>query len=89
MQKICPKCGNKIDEYVYIYQPNRADQVIGDIKTQFPNIDITLNTIEGNKIEVIFKNKILTLNEKSKMDTYFNGKGYSENIDAEQKEVTE
>jgi len=88
MQKRCPKCGSKIDEYVYIYQPWRADQVIEDIKAQFPNIDITLNTIEGEKIKVEFKKKVLTPAEKKKMDGYFDGKGYSEDIDAEKKKIT-
>jgi len=89
VQKICPECGSKIDEYVYIYQPNRADEVIKHIKEQFPNINVTLNTIEGNKIEVEFKKKLLTPAEKKKMDDYFDAKGYSEDTDPEEKKITE
>jgi len=83
MQKICPECGSKIDEYVYVYQVRRADEVFADIKEQFPNIDLTLNTIEGEKIKVEFKNKVLTPAEKQIMDDYFDGKGYTEDEEAE------
>ena len=89
MQKICPECGSKVDEYVYVYQPRRADQVIEDIKAQFPNIDVTLNTIEGEKIKVEFKKKVLTPDEKKKMDDYFDSKGYVEDEEEELRRMSE
>ena len=89
MQRICPECGSKIDKYVYIYQTRRADQVIEDIKAQFPNIDVTLNTIEGEKIKVEFKKKVLTPDEKKKMDDYFDSKGYVEDEEEELRRMSE
>jgi len=89
MQKRCPYCGSKIDEYIYIYRPNRADEIMEDIRNQFPNVDITLNTIEGEKIKIEFKNKVLTETQKQMMDNYFNSKGYSEDTEIEEKKITE
>ncbi|GAI07244.1 unnamed protein product [marine sediment metagenome] len=88
MRKICPQCGSEIDEYVYVYRPSRADEIIQEIRDTFPKIQVTLNTIEGNKIEISL-GRVLTAGEKKKIDDYFDTKGYIEDEEAEAERIAE
>ncbi len=82
MQRVCPTCGGELDEYVFVFRPGRAQEIAKGIRTEFPNVDFTLSTIEGEKVKIILK-QFLTPNQKTKMDNYFDVKGYMEDIEAE------
>lgn len=86
MQRNCLTCGGKLDEFVYIFRPNRGQEIAEGIRAKFPNIDFTINTIEGEKVKIILRNLLLTESQKTKMDNYFIDKGYIEDIEAESME---
>ena len=81
-QKICPSCGGKLDEYIYVFRPDRAQEITDGIKAKFPSIDFTIDTIEGQKIKIILK-QFLTQGQKVIMNNYFTNKGYIEDIETE------
>ncbi len=82
MQRVCSECGGKLDEYVFVFRPNRAQEIAEGIRGEFPNIDFTISTIEGEKVKIILR-QFLTETQKTKMDNYFVDKGYIEDIEAE------
>jgi len=82
MQRVCPSCGGNLDEYVFVFRPNRAQEIAEGIRTKFPNIDFTISTVEGQKIKIILR-QFLTESQKIKMDNYFTDKGYMEDVEAE------
>ncbi len=86
MQKICQTCGVKLDEHVYIFRPDRTQEIVAEIKEQFPEVDFTINTIEGKKIKITLKGLFLTDAQKTKMTNYFLSKGYMEDTEAESME---
>ncbi len=85
MQKICSTCGGKLDDYVYVFRPGRAQEIAEGIREEFPNVEFTLSTIEGEKVKIIMR-QFLTEVQKTKMDNYFDDKGYIEDIEAENME---
>lgn len=85
MQRICPDCGGKLDEYVYVFRPERGQEIVSGIRAEFPNIDFTVSTMEGEKVKIILR-QFLTPAQKTKMDNYFTDKGYIEDIEAESME---
>ncbi len=85
MQRTCSSCGRKLDEYVFVFRPNRAQEIVAGIKAEFPNIDFTINTVEGEKIKITLR-QFLTPTQKTKMDDYFTDVGYIEDLEAESME---
>lgn len=85
MQRTCPECGGKIDEYVFVFRPDRGQEIVAGIRTKFPNIDFSITTIEGQRIKIILR-QFLTPAQKTKMDDYFTDKGYIEDLDVENME---
>ena len=75
MIKICSQCGAKRDEYFFIYRPYSADEIIQGILDKIPGMDITTNTISGNKIQLIFRIE-LNPGQKTKLDTFLGNKGF-------------
>ncbi len=85
MQRVCPTCGVNLDEYVFVFRPGRAQEIAEGIRGEFPNIDFTISTVEGEKVKIILR-QFLTETQKTKMDNYFVDKGYIEDIEAESME---
>ncbi len=83
MQKVCKTCGVKLDEYIYIFRPDRTQEIVAGIREEFPNIDFTITTIEGKKISIILRKLHLTEAQKMRMTDYFTDKGYIEDLEAE------
>lgn len=86
MQKVCQSCGSVLDDYVYVFRPYRAQELIDEIKLMFPEVNFTMNVIEGNKVKIRLE-KILTVEQKQTMDDYFGFRGYIEDENAENEEV--
>ncbi len=82
MQRICSSCGGKLDEYVFIFRPGRAQEIVAGIRVEFPNIDFTITVVEGEKIKITLR-QFLTPTQKTKMDDYFTDVGYIEDLEAE------
>ncbi len=85
MQKVCPDCGGSLDEYVYVFRPGRAQEIAEGIREEFPHVEFTISTIEGEKVKITLR-QFLTKAQKTKMDNYFDDKGYIEDIEAENME---
>lgn len=82
MQRVCSSCGGKLDEYVYVFRPGRAQEIAEGIRTEFPNVEFTISTVEGEKVKITLR-QFLTEAQKTMMDNYFDDKGYIEDIEAE------
>lgn len=82
MRKICPQCGAVRDEYFYIYRPLSADEIIQGILEKIPGVNITTNSVAGNKIQLIFR-KELNETQKKKLNNFLISKGFIEDPDAE------
>lgn len=82
MQKVCSSCGGSLDEYVFVFRPNRAQEIAEGIRAEFPNVDFTISAIEGEKVKIILR-EFLTDNQKKKLDDYFTDNGYIEDVEAE------
>ncbi len=88
MQKICSKCGAGREEYFYIYRPYSADEIIQGILDKIPGIDITTNTISGNKVQLIFRFN-LDETQKEKLDNFLSSKGFVQDEAEELKQKNE
>ena len=83
MQRVCTTCGVKLDEYVYVYRPGRAQEIVAGIREEFPNIDFTITVVEGEKLKITLRSLFLTPAQKTKMNNYFTSMGYIEDLEAE------
>ena len=83
MQRTCSECGVKLDDYVYIFRPDRAQEIVEEIRAEFPNLDFTITAVEGHKIKIILRDIFLTEPQKVKMNNYFASKGYIQDVVAE------
>ncbi len=88
MQRMCSKCGGNIDEYVYVFRPDRAQEIAAGIREEFPNIVFSITMVEGEKLKITLR-EFLNPGQKSRMDDYFTDMGYIEDLEAESMERTE
>ena len=85
MQRICSSCGGKLDEYLFVFRPGRAQEIAAGIRAEFPSIDFTITAVEGEKLKIILR-QFLTEAQKTVMDSYFTDRGYMEDVEAESME---
>lgn len=88
MQKICPKCGASRDEYFYVYRPYSADEIVQGILEKIPGLEITTNTISGNKVQLIFRVELTSL-QKTKLNAFLSNKGFVQDEAEELKQKNE
>lgn len=86
MKKVCKACGSALDDFVFIFQPVKTQQIVEELKTKLPGVVFSIDAVAGNRVKVETKQE-LNPGQTTTLKNYFISKNYVEDVEAEGKEV--
>lgn len=86
MKRVCKTCGTSLDDYVFVFQPLKTQQINDDLKVKLPGVSFSMNAIVGSKVKLEIKQE-LNPGQITILENYFSGKNYVRDAEEEEKEV--